>query len=266
MSTAGISGTNALVISHNTMRKAIGWVGMLLPFGLLLGNLFMNQLNILNSTFFIRTCCSQPYFANGFFKTSISHYYYSTVGELLTATLCTVALFMFCYNGHEKRKGEKGLSDKALTNLIGIAALGIVIFPTSSDFCITDNVRTFLSSDYTGYIHFFMAALFFVLLSVMSIVNFRRKGEGGNPQRIKSYNRVYLICGIAMLVCIVLIFIYSTWLEGRIGWLDKLHPVFSLEAIALIFFGISWLTKGRVDYYYIPKLLNLKKYYPTNNR
>jgi len=222
---------NDLIISHLSLRKAIGWLGILLPFMLLIGNLSINQLDILNNSFFVKTDCGNHYEAGGFFKASISHYYYSGVGELFTGILGTVALFMFCYKGHVKRPGEKGLSDNALTNLA------------------TNN---------TGAIHFTMAAMFFISLSLMSIVNFRRTGDRVSFGKKETHN-LFLVCGIAMLVCLALIFIYSLWLEGDVKWLDRLHPVFCLEAIALIFFGISWLTKGKVDIFYLPKLLKLKK-------
>jgi len=250
-----------LIISYLKIRKIIGWLGLLLPFILLIGNYTVNKLDILNNNFFIKTSCSLPYQADNSFKSSISHYYYSTVGELFTGVLCAVALFMFCYKGHKLRKGEKGLSDNALSNLAGIFALGVVLFPTgygADDACIRDNVRSFLSSTNTGYIHFTMAALFFVSLSVMSMVNFRRTADKVSFGK-GEHDNTYLVCGIAMLACLALIFIYSMWVEGKIGWLDRIHPVYCLEAIALIFFGISWLLKGKIDLTVIPKKLNLMK-------
>lgn len=247
---------NDLVISHYTLRKAIGWLGMLLPFILLTGNFCINKLDILNNSFFINTSCCDPYTADGSFKSSISHYYYSTVGELFTGILITVALFMFCYKGHKLRKGELPLSDLLLTNLAGIGALGVVVFPTGAKECINDNVRTFISTDLTGNIHFAFAGLFFICLAVMAMVNFRRTQEkssfGKNPE-----HKLFLFCGAGMLACLGLIFIYSTWIEGTWQGLDKWHPVFCLEALALVFFGISWLRKGRMDLLYIPKKLNM---------
>src|ERR1051326_8972688 len=84
-----------LVISYLTMRKAVGWLGMLLRFILLLGNICINSLDILNSNLVVLKDCYNHYTAASSFKSSISHYYYSTVGELFTGTLCAVALFMF---------------------------------------------------------------------------------------------------------------------------------------------------------------------------
>jgi hypothetical protein len=246
-----------LIISYYALRKAIGWLGMLLPFILLIGNFLINHFNILNNSFFVNTLYSGLYIPDNSFKTSISHYYYSTMGEMFTCVLGAVALFLFCYKGHKLRPGEKFLSDSALTNLAGLFALGVIIFPTGSDKLINDNVKVFISSNIIGNIHLVMAALFFVSLSLMSMINFRRTGDRVSFGKLKNHN-TYLACGIAMLICIALIFIYNTWLDGICKWFDNIHPVFFLESIALIFFGISWLTKGRVDFNYIPKILRLK--------
>ncbi len=247
-----------LVISYLKIRKAIGWLGMLLPFILLIGNYMINKLNLLNNAFFLNATCSGVYKASSSFKFSVSHYYYSTVGELFTGVLCAVALFMFCYKGHALRPGEKGLSDNATTNLAGFFALGAVIFPTGSVSCIGDNLRTFTSSMNTGYIHFTMATLFFITLALISMVNFRRTGDRVSFGK-KENHPLFLVCGIMMLLCIVLIFVYSVWPALQRSWLKKIHPVFCLEAIALIFFGISWLAKGRTDFAFIPRKLNLVK-------
>ena len=92
----------------------------------------------------------------------------------------------------------------------------------------------------TGYIHFTMAAMFFVSLSYMSIINFRRTEDMVSFGKGKQDN-TYRLCGIGMLICLVLIFVYNKWLENKFVWLDNLHPVFCLEATALIFFGISFV-------------------------
>ncbi len=247
-----------LIISYLKLRKAIGWLGLLLPFILLIGNYLVNSLNILNNNFFIKTSCAPLYEAQNSFKFSISHYYYSTVGELFTGVLCAVALFMFCYKGHKIRTGEKGFSDSLVTNFTGLFALGVVVFPAGATNCIADNLRIFVSSTYTGYIHFSMASLFFISLALMSIVNFRRTDDIKSFGKREHHN-TYLVCGIIMLLCLGLIFIYSIWIEGKYHWLDKIHPVFCLEAIALIFFGVSWLIKGKLDIMYIPKKLRLMK-------
>lgn len=259
LSTPPNPGTNKppAVISFINLRKTIGWLGMLLPFILLLVNYFINRTNLLNNPLFVNTKHSLPYTPGTAWKASISHYYYTTAGEIFTGVLIAVALFLFVYKGYPKKPGEKGLSDNALTTIAGIAALGVVVFPTAASNGIKDNLRTFISSDTAGIIHFVAATIFFVALSVLSMVNFRRTGDPATFGKEKEH-RIYLICGIAMLSCILLLAIYSAWLYKIIN-LQKFRPIYVLEAIALIFFGISWLIKGKVDVYYFPKMIGLMK-------
>jgi hypothetical protein len=57
-------------------------------------------------------------------------------------------------------------------------------------------------------------------------------------------NVVYRVCGSTMAACIVLMTIY-TFLPREIAAHFKIYsPIYWLEALAIIAFGISWFTKG----------------------
>ncbi len=237
-----------MLISHLALRRLIGYLGALLPFLLLACNYFIVHTNVLNDPRWVNPSCSGPFRDAGIFKSSISHYYYTAAGELFTGVLIAVSIFLFCYRGHPLRSGEFPLSDRLVSNIAAVAALGIVVFPVdNAKGCIPDNMRTYLAADFTGHLHFIMAALFFVALSVMSVLNFRRTGDvrsfGKNPE-----HRLYLFCGLGMLTALVLIFIYVKWMEGIYPALDSLHPVFILETLALVFFAVSWLRKGKFSF------------------
>ncbi len=221
---------NHLLISYLTLRKTIGWLGILLPVVLFIGNFLISWL-----TDFENGC--NPY------KSSISHYYYTRLSEIFTGTLCAVSLFLFSYNGHPKKEGEKGLSDRLLSVLAASFALGVVFFPTSSDSPIPCNLRAFVSTGVTGVIHLASATLFFLTLAYMSYFNFTKTSGDITPQKIKR-NKIYRICAIAMVASLLGCALYLFALEGKISWLDYIHPVFCFEATALLAFGFSWLTKG----------------------
>jgi hypothetical protein len=55
---------------------------------------------------------------------------------------------------------------------------------------------------------------------------------------------VYRVCGIAMAVCILLMTIHTFLPEQAAAALKDYHPIFWLGTIAILSFGISWLTKG----------------------
>lgn len=239
------------VVSYLTLRKTIGWLGMLLPFLLLIGNIVLNETGLFNNEWFIQLHDNYKYENEGSFKSSVSHYYYTTVGEIFTGILVAVSLFMICYTGHPKRQQDKGLSDNAMTNLAGIFALGVVAFPTTSGI-MTDNLRSFISSSTIGWIHYGFAASFFIVLAFMSMVNFRRAQDSDLFGTGKD-DPFYLWCGIVMLACLILVPVFSS-----IETLNS-HSTFVLEAIALIAFGLSWLKKGKADFNYIPRKLNMQR-------
>ena len=84
-----------LLISYLTMRKAVGWLGMLLPFILLAGNYILNSTEIFNNDWFFKIDENNRYESLNSFKCSVSHYYYTTVGEVLP--VCYAQLHFLCF-------------------------------------------------------------------------------------------------------------------------------------------------------------------------
>ena len=87
--------TNNHVISYRKIRRSIGFIGLLLPLVLWFGNFLLNSFGLATSTKWI--IYKGEYNSTYNLKSSISHFYYSTVGEIFTGALCAVALFLFCY-------------------------------------------------------------------------------------------------------------------------------------------------------------------------
>lgn len=191
-----------LTYSYLTLRRAVGWIGILLPLVLVLGDSLL--------------------FGAGSVKGSISLYYYSGMRDVFVGGVCAIALFMFFYRGYDKW-------DRWITNAVGFFAVFVAFFPT------TENEPL----DFAGKVHFFSASCFFVLLSAISLFLFTK---GSQSSRMKvARNRIYIICGIVMLVCLVAIAVYFQLHNFRYSGSGF---VFWTETIALIAFGISWLTKG----------------------
>lgn len=247
---------NALSISYLHLRKLIGYLGMSLPFVLWLGNYAINKIDLLNNSLFVDSAFSEHYTPGSNLKSSISHFYYSTTGELFTGTLIAVALFLFCYRGYKKQPGERGFSDNILTNIAAFAALGVVIFPTAGDGKIIDNLRIFQTSILCQYIHFFMASLFFTSKIILVTWNFRRTG---NPKTFgtKKSHLLFLCCGLGMAFSLILIFIYALFLSTAFPVLQQFNVIYWLETLSLCCFGIAWLVKGKVDFMYLLKKMKI---------
>ncbi|MEI7661760.1 MAG: DUF998 domain-containing protein [Bacteroidota bacterium] len=207
------------IISFNTLRKAIGWLGILLPAAMLAGNFL-----------FGKCCCIQD---------SNSHYYYTVTGSLFVGILCAVALFLISYKGYP---GDK--TDNILTNFAGICAIGIAVFPTndnSSGSCAIFHLPDCAARSIT---HYGCAGLFFLTLAVISFFLFT-KGKGVPTDRKIIRNRVYRTCGILIAVFMVLI-VVSGICEKHWPQVGRLKATFWLEWLALVAFGTSWLIKGEL--------------------
>jgi len=191
--------------SYMALRKAVGIIGIALPFTLMLG--------------------VSTIFGTDVLQDSISHYYYTGMRDVFVGSLCAVALFMFFYAGYDK-------TDEWLSNFAGLFALGVAWFPTTEKGAI----------DVIGIIHFGSASALFIAFAIFSLFLFTKSKEGvkPTPQKVKR-NKIYRICGVVILLSILAMFLYSIFIEDSY-YIPRF--IFWGETIALIAFGISWLVKG----------------------
>lgn len=197
--------TNDQIIPYYVLRVLIGAAGICLPFLLVAGKL------IYNNSFEIEYSISD-YYDNG------------TAGDILVGILFALAFFLVSYRGY-------AAIDSIAANLGCVFALGVALCPTTSD------------NKVVHILHFVFAILLFSVFIFFSIYLFRKKSPHPTKQK-KSRNKVYLICGIIMIVCIILVALSNF----RFMWepSKKYHLVFWLESIALAAFGFSWITKAEI--------------------
>ena len=92
-----------------------------------------------------------------------------------------------------------------------------------------------MSPSISGMLHNIFAIIFFCLLAYNSLFLFT-KTSGNMTKNKKRRNVIFRVCGVGMIlsmVCIVPINILEIW-----------GGIWVIEAFALSFFGISWLTKA----------------------
>jgi hypothetical protein len=202
---------NRLIITYLTLRKLIGILGIALPFILFFGALLIFQTGI---------------------QSSISSYYHTGMRDLFVGTICVIGFFLLIYKGYES-------ADNIAGDIGCLAAIGLALFPTAPDGVVTGTQQTI------GYLHLGFAALFFMVLIYFALFLFTKTDPEKTPTPKKlQRNRVYRICGYTMAGCILLIVVYFMLPAGTAASVAPLNPVYWLEAIAIIFFGISWITKG----------------------
>lgn len=200
---------NPLVISYLGLRKAIGIIGTALPFVLAFGNILLEGPGI---------------------ESSISAYYYTAMRDVFVGSLCAIAVFLMSYKGYERKDDIAG-------DFAFIFAIGVALFPTTPDENPTSRDRLI------GALHLLFAALFLLTLAYFSLALFRKTDPNKKPTRRKlQRNVVYTICGYTILASLALIVVIKLMLGDTP--LKHLDPVFWLESVTVVAFGVSWLTKG----------------------
>ncbi|MEO7961339.1 MAG: DUF998 domain-containing protein [Ginsengibacter sp.] len=207
------------VISYQTLRKAVGIVGIALPVVLISAFVLLNP--------------------NCYLPPSLSHYYYTNLGTWFTGTLCVVAFFMFAYNGPHK-------IDKYASLIACICALGVAFCPANTYSDAGKNcIRVILNvSDTRNALHYGFAGLLFLTLAFFSLFLFTKtSGEVTNEKRVR--NVIYKVCGWVILLSIAGIAVLT--FMGKNPDVADSQPniaTYVLETIALVAFGFSWLVKG----------------------
>lgn len=217
-----VDNNQSLVISYLTLRKAVGILGMSLPFLLLLGYLI-----------FDRSCTFPP---------SISHFYYTDLGNIFVGTLCAVSLFLFSYNGHDK-------GDKIAAKIAGLFALLVAMFPTDfGQFAGMECSRiTDGENPVSNVLHYVSATILFSTFAYFSLVQFTKTNKPGQMARAKkTRNSIYKTCGWVIAISIAGIAVVSFLPDSLYDKLKPYKPTFVLETIALLAFGFSWLIKGEI--------------------
>lgn len=162
------------------------------------------------------------------FPPSISATYYTA--EAITPfmiILGSASFLLFSYKGY-------GMIDDIINTSAGLCGLLICLFPCATS--AIELVGTFqIPSNISGWIHNIAAFCFFGLLSYNSLFLFTR-GDSNPTKNKKIRNIIYRVCGVGMIASFTLLLLPNFYIKT---WL--------VEAIALFFFGVSWLTKA--DYY-----------------
>ena len=163
---------------------------------------------------------------------SISFTYYSVfaVGTFMVV-LGSAGILLINYKGYEK-------IDDVTATIAGIFGILICLFPMTylPDPAMQTGVLH-LPSDISNIFHCISAVGFFGTLAFMSFFLFTKtSGEMTKQKKIK--NIIYRVCGVGMLGSFLLM------LLNLIPGVDIYNLTWIVEAIALFFFGASWIVKS----------------------
>lgn len=200
-----------LALSYMTLRSYVGLVAMLLPLALVLG---------------------AGLFGDRALEDSISAYYHTGMRNWLVGSLCAIAIFLMCYPGYERRDGR-------IASFAGAMALGVAFVPGVPSACAAgyDQLQ---DTAHLGFAVGFLGAL-----AYLAIFEFPRTARGSRPSPGKRRrNRIYYACGAVMLGSMAALALTRVLVPCGSPW-RAWHPVLVLESIAVLAFGVSWITKGK---------------------
>jgi hypothetical protein len=135
---------NSLIVSYLTLRRVVGFLGVMLPIVLALLGFLLTSPPAL--------------------RDSISAYYDLRTRDVLVGVLFTLAWFFFTYHGHDNRDNIAGY-------FAWLFALGVALFPASG-------------SPREKIVHFVSATGLFIVLSIFSLVLFTKSAPTPTPQKV----------------------------------------------------------------------------------
>ncbi len=211
--------SNFNTFTYRRLRRAIGYLGVSLPI--------------------VLVCLSFISFFKTNVQPSISHYYYTNLREIFTGILSAVGFFLIRYKGHGNPKFWK--NDNLLTNIAGIAAIGVALVPTNPEFA-AGKIYSLIpySYEWLGALHYGFAGILFLLFAVLAINVFTigQESDTNIPVSAINENHIYRFCGYSIIVFIIMLSVSERF---------KLFHYSTLvfEALSLFMFGVAWLIKGR---------------------
>lgn len=169
------------------LRAMIGWLGMLLPWIVVL--------------------------LVGHFPPSISATYYTNACTPFMIILGSASFLLISYKGYE-------VIDDVILTYSGIAGLGICLFPCANS-AAGEKIGTFLVEQSTSNtIHYISAIAFFGLLAYNSFFLFT-KSSGEMTKKKKIRNIIYRVCGVGMIASFAILllphFRIQIWLVETIA-------------------------------------------------
>lgn len=196
----------SVTINTKRMRIMIGLLGMLLPWLVALITLSWPQ------------------------SISITYYSIYAVGAFMVV-LGSASILLINYKGYN-------LIDDICGTTAGVFGILICLFPMT--YLDNPSLKTgifHLPSNVSNIFHCISAMGFFGILAFMSFFLFTKtSGEITKQKKIK--NIIYRVCGIGMLGSFLLL------LLNLIPGFDCYNLTWIVEAIALFFFGLSWIVKS----------------------
>jgi len=198
-----------LDVSYLSLRKAIGWIGIVMPW----------------------VARGYAKFESGTpFLMSISAYYHTPGRDIFVGSLFAAGLFLGFYRG-----SHNSIQDRILAILWGISAALIGLIPMNP--CGDRELMAISSNlECKQTYHFIPVAVFFAINIYMALFRFTKPSQPHVTEKKPKRNKIYIACGVVMLGSVLAIWYCDHYSLS----------VFIPEAVAIAAFGVAWLVKGQI--------------------
>lgn len=158
---------------------------------------------------------------------SISASYYTGARNVYLGMLFVVGALFWAYNGHSAREA-------AASRVAAVASITIALCPSACPGC---------EPVWTGTVHYVAAGILFAILAYFCFLPFRRntRGKKGKPGR---RSMIYFVCGWVMVSCMLVMLVANLTLSDAMLLATRI--TYWTEAVALVAFGIAWITAGKI--------------------
>ena len=202
--------TGSMVGTFLLLRKAIGWIGTLLPIVVIVGD---------------------AAFSAGPLPNSLSDYYYTPMRNILVGALCVLGVFLLLYDVSVR-------VDRWITNAAGIGVLGVAFLPGSPP---VPHLTT--SQEVIGNLHVFFASIAFLGLAATMWRFGYAVSDGPDAPPPSPRGSVFYRASACVMLGFVLLSGVAILLPLSIQ--NSTLAIYDTEAVAIFTFGISWLVKGK---------------------
>lgn len=161
---------------------------------------------------------------------SISMTYYASSNICMIGVLFSMAVMFLSYIGYNA-------TDKILTTIAGVSAMGIIVFPCGHEGIEITGLLG-LDCDTSFKVHCAFACTMFVTFAILVGYNFTRSGNGDNMTHEKKLrNKIYYICS-----GVIIFFMANQVVSACCGYPG--YWTLINEAIMLWAFSFAWLVKA----------------------
>jgi hypothetical protein len=200
----------SMVATFLLLRRAIGWIGTLLPIVVIVGD---------------------AAFSSGPLPNSLSDFYYTPMRNILVGSLCVLGVFLLLYDVSVR-------VDRWITNAAGVGVLGVAFLPGSPP---VPHLTT--SQEVIGNLHVFFAAIAFLGLAA-TMWRFGKAVSDG-PDAPPPSPCAALFYRVSAGVMLGFVILSGVAILLPLSVQNSTLAIFDTEALAIFTFGISWLVKGK---------------------